>query len=151
MNSGRVTKFWQEVRLAFGLGGGDIARVALAGIRFFNGAAALLAPATFTRKLLETDPQKSPATLYPLRLFGVRTVIIAGELLSPNPIVRQKALDVALVIHATDTVSAAMTVFNRELPRRRAVAATAISALNTVLAVVARRTAPPGRSPWWKR
>ncbi|MDQ4148452.1 MAG: hypothetical protein M3164_00405 [Actinomycetota bacterium] len=130
----------------------DLARYALAGVRFFNGAAALLAPRKFTRRLLEANPATSPAIAYPLRLFGIRTVILAGELLIPNRQLRTKALDVAVVIHATDTVSAAMTVFRKELPRRRAVAATAISAVNTLLAVLARRGSPSARrSRWWSR
>ena len=45
----------------------------------------------------------------------------------------------AVVVHACDTVSALSTVVTGALPRRGAATATAVSALNVVLAVVASR------------
>ena len=55
---------------------GDYARIALASIRLFNGAAALFVPATLARRL-GVDPETNRAALYVLRLFGVRTVLIS--------------------------------------------------------------------------
>src|SRR3712207_7487934 len=46
-------------------------RIALAGIRLFNGTAALLAPAWLTRRL-GVDPDTNPAVIYVFRLFGIR-------------------------------------------------------------------------------
>ena len=53
---------------------GDSARIALAGIRLFNGIAALFVPATLARRL-GVDPETNRAALYVLRLFGVRTIL----------------------------------------------------------------------------
>ena len=56
----------------------------LGGIRLVNGAVALLVPEAAARRL-GTDPEANPAPLYPLRTFGVRTVILGGELPSAAP------------------------------------------------------------------
>ena len=53
------------------------ARVLLARIRLFNGAAALFVPAVVVRRL-GTEPEASPTALYAFRLFGVRTILIAA-------------------------------------------------------------------------
>jgi hypothetical protein len=59
------------------------------------------------------------------------------ELLLPDGEVRTASLRVAPAIHASDTVSAALAGLTRQVPVRPAVTATAISAVNTVLALVA--------------
>jgi hypothetical protein len=120
---------------------GDAARVLLALVRIFNGAAGLLAP-QFLAGRLQAPEGAGPATHYPFRLFGVRTVIIGAELLSRDPQVRERAVRVALPIHATDTVSAALVGLRGELPRRTSVMLTAVSGMNTVLAWLARRNLP---------
>ena len=61
----------------------DRARIALATIRLVNGALALLAPGVMLRRL-EAGQQTDPATgadpdrvaVYPLRMFGIRTVVL---------------------------------------------------------------------------
>src|SRR3954465_3646808 len=58
----------------------DLARIALAGIRLFNGTAALVAPDELARRL-GVDPDQNPGVLYFIRLFGIRTVLIGAELL----------------------------------------------------------------------
>lgn len=118
---------------------GDGARVLLALIRIVNGALGLLAPALVARRLAE-DPDAAVPAHYPFRLFGVRTVIIGAELLSKDPEVRERAVRIALPIHATDTASAAVGGLLGELPRRTALMLTALSGTNTVLALLARRT-----------
>jgi hypothetical protein len=80
----------------------DFARITLAGIRLFNGVAALFVPATLARRL-GVDPEANPAAL---RLFGVRTVLIGAQLLLRDSGVRAHSLRVAPVIHALDVTTA---------------------------------------------
>ena len=112
----------------------DYARIALAGTRLFNGALALVAPAILVRNL-GVDPKTSPALLYVFRMFGIRTVLIAVDLLRAGP-----RRDMALVIHASDTVAATLAALSGlgGVKKRSAVTIVAISALNTALAILAR-------------
>jgi hypothetical protein len=71
-------------------------------------------------------------------MFGVRTVLIGLDLLSSDPNVRRHAQRVALLVHASDTVSAAAAGLSKQLPARSAVFATGVSAVNVVLAALAR-------------
>src|SRR5260370_36526500 len=91
----------------------DYARVLLAGIRLFTGAAAL-----FTPKLLARQFGDNPnsAVIYALRLFGVRTIIVVIELLVPDEGLRPSALRYAIPIHASDTLSAALAAIPVQLP-----------------------------------
>jgi len=119
----------------------DYARVALAGIRLANGTLGLVAPALLVRRL-GGDPTAAPAALYAFRLFGVRTVLLAAELLLPEGPGRDHARRTALVVHASDTAMAALGAWRRELPPQAAATTIAISALNTGLALLMR----PGRA-----
>lgn len=113
----------------------DVARVTLAGVRMFNGAGSLVAPQAFARRLgADAD---DGAAVHALRMFGIRTVLIALDLLSKDPVVRRRALRVALLIHASDTVSAARAGLAGQLPRKSAIVTTTISAGNVVLAAIA--------------
>ena len=114
----------------------DYARITLAGIRLFNGVAALFAPATLARQL-GVDPAANPAALYALRLFGVRTVLIGAQLLLRDGGVRAHSLRVAPAIHALDASAALIAGERGQLPRRAATTAAIISTVNTVLAIVA--------------
>lgn len=113
----------------------DYARILLAGIRLFNGAAAL-----FTPKLLARQFGDNPnhAVVYALRLFGVRTIIVGIELLAPDEELRASALRYAIPIHASDTLSAALAGIQGQLPSRASMMLTAISGVNTALAIVAQ-------------
>jgi hypothetical protein len=115
---------------------GDRARKTLAAIRLFNGAVALLAPRLLIRRL-GTDPDRDPSAIYPFRMFGVRTVIIGADLLLLIGEEQKRATKLAVLIHATDTASAATCLVKGYLPRKAGIVATAISGLNTVLAVIA--------------
>ena len=117
---------------------GDAARITLAGIRIANGAVGLVAPKKLAERLGVEDDAAGPMG-YPFRMFGIRTILIGLDLLSSDAAVRQPAVRTAVLIHATDTVSAFVTGVTGGLPRRGAVAATAISAINTGLALVAAR------------
>jgi hypothetical protein len=117
----------------------DSARVALAGIRIFNGTAGLLAPGLLARRL-EVEGAAAPLA-YPFRMFGIRTILIGADLLARDPAVRRHAVRAAVVVHVSDTVSAFVAGASGALPRRAARVTTAISALNVVLALLANRRA----------
>jgi hypothetical protein len=116
----------------------DVARVVLASIRLANGAAALLAPVAFSRRL-GVDSEANPAAPYVLRLFGVRTVLLGYELLQPDATGRRRALRTAPFVHAGDAVAGMLAGAGGRLPRRAATAATLISTANLVLALAAHR------------
>jgi hypothetical protein len=115
------------------------ARVTLAGIRIFNGTAGLLAPSMLSRKL-ESEEAAGPMS-YPFRMFGIRTILIGVDLLSRDPEVRRHAVRAAPLIHASDTVSAWAAGKMGALPPKAAKTATTISAVNLVLALLAKRGA----------
>jgi hypothetical protein len=123
------------------------AHLALGTVRLVNGVAALLAPAASSRRL-GTDPEAHPTILYPMRLFGVRTVLLGGELLLGSPETRARSLRTGIGIHASDTVAAILGGVRRGLPPRTAVLLTVVSATNTALAV-AGTLGPPQRG--WRR
>jgi hypothetical protein len=115
----------------------DYARIALAIIRLFNGAAALFTPAWLIRRL-GVDPKTSPTTFYPLRMFGIRTILIGVDLLSADDQTRAHALRVAPVIHASDTLGVMLAGVKGHLSKRAAITTTIISSVNTILAVIAQ-------------
>ncbi len=115
---------------------GDVARVALAAIRIFNGGTALVAPERLNRRLGLDE-----TAVYPWRMFGIRTVLIGVDLLSSDRDVRRHAQRLALLVHVSDTVSAARAGYTKALSPRAAATATAISAVNVGLALVASRDA----------
>jgi hypothetical protein len=108
-------------------------------IRIVNGAAALFAPRLMA-KILGVEPDKSPAVLYVLRMFGVRTLVIGTELLVSEGEQLENALRVGIAIHASDTVAAVIAGFRHQLPARHAATTTLISSINTGLAIVAARS-----------
>lgn len=126
----------------------DYARITLAGIRLFNGVAALFVPATLARRL-GVDPAANPAALYALRLFGVRTVLIGAQLLLRDGGVRAHSLRVAPVIHALDASAALIAGERGQLPRRAATTAAVISTVNTVLAIIAQTREVGKVCPLW--
>jgi len=124
--------------------GREYARIALAAIRLFNGAAALFAPSWLIRRL-GVDPKDSPTTFYPMRMFGIRTILIGVDLLSGDDKVRAHALRAAPIIHGSDTLAAALAGWKGYLSKRAAITTTLISAINTILALVAQQ--PGGTKP----
>ena len=115
----------------------------LGAIRLFNGASALLLPEATARRL-GTDPEADAAPVYPLRMFGVRTVVLGIELLWGDERTRARSLRVGRVIHASDTLAAALGGIRRQLPPRVAILLTVISSVNTALAFLGS-SAPPTR------
>ena len=135
----------------------DVARVVLASVRLTMGTAGLLAPGTVIRRL-HIDPSVQPGMRYPLRMFGIRTVLIAADLLRRDGPDRRRAVLLAPVVHGTDTVSAYLAWRRGDLPSRAGTMTTAISAANLVLAVVGLVTGRPVparrrrvRGPSWPR
>jgi len=123
----------------------DHARIALASIRLVNGVLALLAPEVMLRRFeagQEADPGagKDPGrvAVYPLRMFGIRTVVLGGQLLAGRSGQRGGSLrqqgQVGVVIHAADAASAIAAGLRRQLPARVAAVAAGISVTNTALA-----------------
>jgi hypothetical protein len=115
----------------------DIARTALGAIRIVNGALALLAPRWLARRL-GAKPGAERSVVYALRLFGIRTVLIGADLWRRDDQAREHAVNVALVVHASDVCAAVVAGVKHQLPRRSAFTAAAISTVNVVLALVAR-------------
>jgi hypothetical protein len=116
--------------------GPDVARKTLAGIRLFNGTVALVAPQLLLRRL-GADTSVDPSGKYPFRMFGIRTIVIGADLLTLTGDNRRRATRVAVLIHATDTISAAAAGLRGDVPRKPAILATLLSATNTALALVA--------------
>ncbi|CRZ17643.1 hypothetical protein [Mycolicibacterium neworleansense] len=114
----------------------NVARKLLALIRIFNGAAGLLAPEKLLIRL-GVDPTTDRAGTYPFRMFGIRTVLIGLDLLLLRGAELRRAEKLAVLIHATDTVSAAVTAARGDLPRKQGLVAIVISSINTALALAA--------------
>lgn len=117
---------------------GARARQTLAFVRIVNGGLALFAP-KFLLQRLGTDAEQDPSGIYPFRMFGIRTLLIGADLLLLTGEEQRRATRLAVLIHASDTASAATCLLRGYLPKRVGVLTTAISAGNTVLAVVAAR------------
>lgn len=116
-----------------------MARKTLGTIRLVNGATALVAPEFLLRRLGVDSTMSQPAN-YALRMFGIRTILIGADLWLLRGDEQRRVVKLAMLIHATDTLSAAAAVVRGDLPRKQGLVATGISAANTVLAVAAARS-----------
>jgi hypothetical protein len=116
----------------------DVARILLGCIRLFNGGVALIAPQVLARNI-GIDPDKTPGALYVFRMFGIRTVLIAADLLFSTGRRQAEAINQAPIIHASDTIAAALAAWSGRLPGRGGLTITIISAVNTALALYARQ------------
>src|SRR5215208_4744323 len=117
------------------LGAVPKARDVLGAVRLFNGIATLFVTKPFAKRM-GVDPDASPAAIYALRLFGVRTIYVGAELLFGRGDHLRDASAVAPAIHLSDTISAALAGAGGQLPKKVARTATAISAVNTLLALL---------------
>jgi hypothetical protein len=108
---------------------------ALAGIRLFNGVTGLLAPSLLIRRL-DPDHEPSPAAVYAFRLFGIRTILLGLALLTHDGARLRHDLREGILIHGSDTATAAMLGIRGQVPPRTAALTTLISATNTVLAAI---------------
>ena len=116
---------------------GNAARTALAGIRIFNGAVGLFAANQMAERL-GGDLGDDKRFVYPARMFGIRTLVLGVDLLTlrANDASARRVLSQAVLIHASDTAAAAYAGYRRELPVKAAAFTTAISGVNTALAVI---------------
>ena len=118
---------------------GTTALRALAAIRIANGTLGLLAPGFLVART-SADPH-STAPYYAFRMFGIRTIVLGIDLLRAGES-QGRARNEAVLIHASDTLCAAVGAIRGDVPRTAARTTVAISAVNTALALVARRYAP---------
>jgi len=123
-------------------GASSLARTGLGLIRILNGALGLFAPRVLIGRIDDRQPP-SPAAVYAFRLFGVRTILIGRDLLVLRGEALDRALEAAPLIHASDTVTAALITVTGQVDRRRGGMLIGISALNTVLALRAHRALRP--------
>jgi len=119
------------------------AHLVLTAIRMLMGVLALVVP-HWLAKRLDVDADKSPALLYFQRMFGIRTILIALDLVTGAEEDRQRALSRGHVIHACDATAAALAGARGNLAPRPARMAVAISLVNLLLALIARPQ-PGGR------
>jgi hypothetical protein len=126
------------------------ARYVLAAIRIVNGLLALVVPSLIIKRFGE-NPDSSAAAIYGLRLFGVRTVLIGADLVTQRGQPLEHTINQAVLIHASDTLTAATLGTSGKLRPAMAAGITAISALNTALAIAAwvygRRPPTRGAKP----
>ena len=115
---------------------GEAARFALAGIRILNGSLALIAPDVIIGRFGE-QPASDNAAKYALRMFGIRTVVLGVDLMALRGKPLRRALGQAVIIHGTDTATAALLGVSGHVKPRTAVPLTLISMTNTVLAITA--------------
>src|SRR5690606_33414450 len=85
----------------------DYARMLLGLIRLVNGAIALFAPQVIIGRF-DKNGTDVPVTRYALRMFGIRTVLIALDLFRGAGPERSHAVKVAPVVHVSDTVAAVL-------------------------------------------
>ena len=114
----------------------DHARLALATVRLVNGTLALVAPGTLLRRL-GADPNANKVAIYPLRMFGIRTIVLGVQLLIDDP--SPQTAKFGVLIHGTDAAAAITAVvagLRRQLPARVAVVTAGISLTNTALALI---------------
>lgn len=118
----------------------DHARLALATIQLVNGTLALVVPGVMLRTL-GANPNANKVAIYPLRMFGIRTIVLGVQLLIDDP--SPQTAKFGVLIHGTDAAAAITAGLRRQLPARVAVVTAAISLTNTALAVV---IAQPGNT-----
>ncbi|MFF7982974.1 hypothetical protein ACFZDK_28300 [Streptomyces sp. NPDC007901] len=118
---------------------------ALAGIRLFNGVTGLLAPDLLIRRLDPDREPPSPAAVYAFRLFGIRTILLGLDLLTDRDERLREDLRDGVLIHGSDTATAATLGLSGRLPPRTAALTTLISAANTALAATSLANSGKGK------
>jgi len=119
------------------------AHLILAAVRFINGALALFVPHALAHRL-DVDADKSPGLLYFQRMFGIRTILIALDLVTGDEKELERALRRAPLIHAADATGAALAGVRGNLAPGPARMTVAISLVNLLLALIARPQSAKG-------
>ncbi len=122
------------------------ARWSLGGIRIVNGTLGLLAPALIIRRFGDAAPERNPAAVYGLRLFGIRTILIGADLVLRRGDELDRKLGEAVLVHGSDTATVLALRRSKALTPELARPLAAISGLNTVLAVTALLASRRSRS-----
>ena len=112
-----------------------ITKQVLAAIRLVNGGLALTVPDVVGGRL-GVSTATSPGLGYAFRLFGVRTVLLGIQLWRTPATAGNHVIHETILIHGADTAAALVVYKMGELPRKGAMLAVGISALNTGLAVL---------------
>ena len=112
------------------------ARILLAMIRFVNGAIGLFAPQIIMGRFRDEEHHDTPVATYALRMFGVRTILAALDLLRSDDVVRQHAQKVAPIMHASDLTTAFLIAKSGQVKTKTGLMIVSISALNTLLALI---------------
>ena len=81
-----------------------------------------------------------------LRCIAGLTDLTGGELLVGAPETRRRSLKLGIAIHASDTAAAVAGGLRGQLPPKVAVSLTAVSTVNTALAILG--SLPPRRRGW---
>lgn len=139
-----ASKFGRDVLMAVSPELGKAAVRTLAVIRLVNGSLGLLAPVVLVRRTSASSTDTAP--YYAFRMFGIRSVVLGADLLLLRGEAQRRARTQAVLIHASDTVCAAVGGIRGDLPPKAARVTVAVSAVNTALAIVARRAADAGEA-----
>src|SRR5688572_28019537 len=94
-------------------------RTVLAVVRLVNGAGATFFPVAFSKRL-GVDVTAFPSAIYALRMFGIRTLLISGDLLLRRGDSLHQAILVSPLIHAADASTAIVAGVKGQLPRKSA-------------------------------
>lgn len=112
----------------------SVARVLLAIIRLINGVLALFAPQMIIRRFYDEEAEDPAVARYALRMFGIRTILIALDLLRGGER-RSQAIRAAPIIHASDAIAAVIAARSGLVPSTTGRLIVVISTVNTLLAL----------------
>jgi hypothetical protein len=122
------------------------ARNVLAGVRGTFGTAALVAPG-LTARVFGIDPASSAATRYLVRLFGVRDVLMAHQLVSAvDEDEAEEALRGGIGVDAIDLLAALAAMSRGQVSARTGLLGATGSAASLALGLLGRSRPLEGRS-----
>jgi hypothetical protein len=124
------------------------ARNALAGVRGTFGTVALVAPG-LTARVFGIDPTSPAATRYLVRLFGVRDVLMAHQLVSAvDDDEAEEALRGGILVDAVDLLAALAAMSRGHVSARTGLLGATGSAASLALGFLGRsRPLEPGSAP----
>ncbi|HEX5369551.1 MAG TPA: hypothetical protein VFY10_09080 [Dehalococcoidia bacterium] len=117
----------------------DGARLLLAGIRLINGAIGLFAPQIIMGRFRDEEHADTPVATYALRMFGIRTILSALDLVRGDDDVREHAQQLAPIMHASDLCTAFLIAKSGRVKTKTGLMIVSISALNTLLALISAK------------